>query len=236
MGPLTGGLGGSAAGLLTAMYEGAVQDLIDELGRLPGVGPKSAQRIAFHLLAADPVDVRRLVAALTEVKDKVRFCTVCGNVAEEEQCRICRDPRRDLTVICVVEEPKDVVAIERTREFRGRYHVLGGAISPIEGVGPDDLRIRELMTRLRRRHGDRADPGDRPQPRGRGDRDLPRPAGASRWGSGDPAGERAAGRRRPRVRRRGHPGPRVRGPTPPRRLAGQRGRAGVGVEDRRGRS
>jgi recombination protein RecR len=130
------------------LYEGPVQDLIDELGRLPGVGPKSAQRIAFYLLAADPVDVRRLVDALTEVKDKVRFCTICGNVAEEEQCRICRDPRRDLAVICVVEEPKDVVAIERTREFRGRYHVLGGAISPIEGVGPDDLRIKELMTRL----------------------------------------------------------------------------------------
>jgi recombination protein RecR len=130
------------------VYEGPVQDLIDELGRLPGVGPKSAQRIAFYLLAADPIDVRRLVAALTEVKDKVRFCTICGNVAEQEQCRVCRDPRRDLTVICVVEEPKDVVAIERTREFRGRYHILGGAISPIEGVGPDDLRIRELMTRL----------------------------------------------------------------------------------------
>jgi recombination protein RecR len=130
------------------LYEGPVQDLIDELGRLPGVGPKSAQRIAFHLLAADPADVRRLVAALTEVKDKVRFCTICGNVAEEEQCRVCRDPRRDLSVICVVEEPKDVVAIERTREFRGRYHVLGGAISPIEGVGPDDLRIKELMSRL----------------------------------------------------------------------------------------
>src|SRR5947208_751213 len=130
------------------MYEGAVQDLIDELGRLPGVGPKSAQRIAFHLLAADPVDVRRLVSALTEVKDKVRFCSVCVNVAEEEQCRICRDDRRDPAIICVVEEPKDVVAIERTREFRGRYHVLGGAISPIEGVGPDDLRVKELMTRL----------------------------------------------------------------------------------------
>jgi recombination protein RecR len=130
------------------MYEGAVQDLIDELGRLPGVGPKSAQRIAFHLLAADPVDVRRLVSALTEVKDKVRFCTICGNVSEEDQCRICRDPRRDVALICVVEEPKDVVAIEKTREFRGRYHVLGGAISPIEGVGPDDLRVRELMTRL----------------------------------------------------------------------------------------
>jgi recombination protein RecR len=130
------------------MYEGVVQDLIDELGRLPGVGPKSAQRIAFHLLAADQSDVRRLVHALTEVKDKVRFCITCGNVAEAEQCRICLDPRRDLTVLCVVEEPKDIVAVERTREFRGRYHVLGGAISPIEGVGPDDLRVRELMTRL----------------------------------------------------------------------------------------
>ena len=130
------------------MYEGVVQDLIDELGRLPGVGPKSAQRIAFHLLQADAVDVKRLVSALVEVKDKVRFCSICGNVAEREQCRICLDPRRDLTCICVVEEPKDVVAVERTREFRGRYHVLGGAISPIEGVGPDDLRIKELLTRL----------------------------------------------------------------------------------------
>ncbi len=130
------------------MYEGAVQDLIDELGRLPGVGPKSAQRIAFHLLASDPADVRRLVHALTEVKDKVRFCRTCGNVAEAEECRVCLDPRRDLTVICVVEEPKDVVAVERTREFKGRYHVLGGAISPIEGIGPDDLRVRELMVRL----------------------------------------------------------------------------------------
>jgi recombination protein RecR len=130
------------------VYEGVVQDLIDELGRLPGVGPKSAQRIAFHLLAADPADVRRLVTALTEVKEKVRFCATCGNVSQDELCRICRDERRDPTVLCVVEEPKDVVAIEKTREFRGRYHVLGGAISPIDGVGPDDLRIRELMTRL----------------------------------------------------------------------------------------
>jgi len=130
------------------MYEGIVQDLIDELGRLPGVGPKSAQRIAFYLLAADPTDVRRLAHVLTEVKDKIRFCSTCGNVAEDEQCRICRDTRRDLTVICVVEEPKDVQAIEKTREFRGRYHVLGGAISPIEGIGPDDLRVKELMTRL----------------------------------------------------------------------------------------
>jgi recombination protein RecR len=130
------------------VYEGVVQDLIDELGRLPGVGPKSAQRIAFHVLQADPVDIRRLAEVLVEVKDKVKFCEVCGNVAEDVQCRVCRDPRRDPAVICVVEESKDVVAIERTREYRGRYHVLGGAISPIEGVGPDDLRIRELMTRL----------------------------------------------------------------------------------------
>ena len=130
------------------MYEGVVQDLIDELGRLPGVGPKSAQRIAFHILQADPVDVRRLAEVLREVKERVRFCITCGNVAEEEQCRICRDPRRDHTVICVVEESKDVVAIEKTREFRGRYHVLGGAISPIEGIGPDNLRIKELMVRL----------------------------------------------------------------------------------------
>jgi recombination protein RecR len=130
------------------MYEGVVQDLIDELGRLPGVGPKSAQRIAFHLLAAEPVDVRRLAQVLVEVKDRVKFCSVCGNVSEEETCRICRDPRRDPAVICVVEESKDVVAVERTREFRGRYHVLGGAISPIDGIGPDDLRIRELMGRL----------------------------------------------------------------------------------------
>jgi recombination protein RecR len=130
------------------VYEGAVQDLIDELGRLPGIGPKSAQRIAFHLLAAEPADVARLAAALQRVKDEVEFCTTCGNVAEAEQCRICLDPRRDETVICVVEEPKDVVAIERTREFRGRYHVLGGAISPIEGIGPDDLRVRELLQRL----------------------------------------------------------------------------------------
>ncbi len=130
------------------MYEGVVQDLIDELGLLPGIGPKSAQRIAFHILAADPADVRRLAHVLIEVKDKVRFCRICFNVAQEETCRVCADPRRDQALICVVEEPKDVVAIERTREFRGRYHVLGGAINPIGGVGPDNLRIRELVARL----------------------------------------------------------------------------------------
>lgn len=130
------------------MYEGAVQDLIDELGRLPGIGPKSAQRIAFHLLAEDPEDVKRLAEVLLDVKARVKFCSICGNVAQEENCRVCRDPRRSLATICVVEEPKDVVAVERTREFRGRYHVLGGAINPIAGVGPDDLRIAQLMTRL----------------------------------------------------------------------------------------
>jgi recombination protein RecR len=130
------------------VYEGVVQSLIDELGRLPGVGPKSAQRIAFHLLAADPVDVRRLAAVLVEVTEKVRFCRICGNVAEEEECRICRDPRRDPSVICVVEEPKDIAVIEKIREYRGRYHVLGGAISPIDGIGPEDLRTRDLMARL----------------------------------------------------------------------------------------
>jgi recombination protein RecR len=130
------------------VYEGALQDLIDELGRLPGVGPKSAQRIAFYLLAADQVDVKRLAASLIRVKDEVRFCATCFNVAEGEQCQICRNPRRSGEVLCVVEEPKDVVAVERTGEFRGRYHVLGGAINPREGIGPDNLRIRELMTRL----------------------------------------------------------------------------------------
>ncbi len=130
------------------MYEGAIQNLIDELGRLPGIGPKSAQRIAFYLLSADTADVNRLATALRRVKELVRFCEVCFNVAESERCRICRDPRRGDDVLCVVEEPKDVVAIERTGEFRGKYHVLGGAINPLEGIGPDQLRIRELMGRL----------------------------------------------------------------------------------------
>ncbi len=130
------------------MYDSVIQDLIDELGRLPGIGPKSAQRIAFHLLDADTDDVKRFAAVLTEVKSKVHFCGTCGNVTVDTECRICADPRRDATVICVVEESKDVIAIERTREFRGRYHVLGGAISPIAGVGPDQLRIKELLQRL----------------------------------------------------------------------------------------
>ena len=130
------------------MYEGAIQDLIDELGRLPGIGPKSAQRIAFHIIQSERVDVTRLADVLRTVKERVKFCIECGNISEEDLCRICRDPRRDNSLICVVEESKDVMAIEKTREFRGKYHVLGGAISPIDGVGPETLRIRELMARL----------------------------------------------------------------------------------------
>ena len=130
------------------MYEGAIQDLIDELGRLPGIGPKSAQRLAFHILQSDTTDVGRLADVLRRVKEQVRFCGTCYNVAESEQCRICRDARRTDEIICVVEEPKDVVAVEKTGEFRGRYHVLGGAINPLEGIGPDNLKIRELMARL----------------------------------------------------------------------------------------
>jgi recombination protein RecR len=130
------------------MYEGVIQELIDELGRLPGVGPKSAQRIAFYLLQADEDQAKRLAEVLMEVKERVRFCEKCGNVAEAELCNICRDPRRSKASICVVEESKDVQAIERTREFKGLYHVLGGAISPIEGIGPDNLRIKELVARL----------------------------------------------------------------------------------------
>ncbi len=130
------------------MYEGIVQDLIDELSRLPGVGPKSAQRIAFHIVQTETFDVTRLADILATVREKVRFCNICGNVSEGETCAICSDPRRDPSQICVVEEAKDVVAIERTREFRGLYHVLGGAISPIDGIGPEQLRISQLMQRL----------------------------------------------------------------------------------------
>lgn len=130
------------------VYDGIVQDLIDEFGRLPGIGPKSAQRIAFHILQTQSFDVSRLAELLTEVRTRARFCEQCGNITESERCSICSDPRRDQTLICVVEESKDVVAIERTRQFRGLYHVLGGAISPIDGIGPEDLSIPALMRRI----------------------------------------------------------------------------------------
>ena len=131
-----------------ALYEGPVQALIDELGRLPGVGPKSAQRIAFHLLRVDPVDARRLATAIVDAKERVTWCRRCFNISEGELCAVCRDERRDPRSVCVVEEPRDIVAIERTGEFHGRYHVLQGAISPIEGIGPEQLRIKELLARI----------------------------------------------------------------------------------------
>jgi len=130
------------------LYAGPVQDLIDELGRMPGVGPKSAQRIAFHLLKLSRDDALRLAHAITEVKDKVAFCERCWNVAEGPLCGICADERRDPHILCVVEEPRDIVAVEKTHEFKGRYHVLQGAISPIEGIGPDQLKVKELLARL----------------------------------------------------------------------------------------
>ena len=131
-----------------SLYAGPVQDLIDELGRLPGVGPKSAQRIAYHLLKLAPEDALRLATAISEVKARISFCRRCYNIAEGEQCEICADSRRDSATVCVVEEPRDIVAVEKTQEYRGRYHVLQGAISPIEGIGPEQLRVKELLARL----------------------------------------------------------------------------------------
>jgi recombination protein RecR len=133
---------------MASAYTPPVQSLIDELGRLPGIGPKSAQRIAFHLLKASPDDANRLAHAIREAKEKVRFCDRCFNVADGPLCPICSDDRRDPTIVCVVEESRDIVAIERTGEFRGRYHVLLGAMSPLEGIGPEQLKIRELLTRI----------------------------------------------------------------------------------------
>ena len=199
------------------MFEGPVQDLIDELGKLPGIGPKSAQRIAFHLLSVEPPDIDRLTAVLGKVRDGVRFCAVCGNVSDDERCRICSDSRRDGSVVCVVEEPKDIQAVERTREFRGRYHVLGGALDPLSGVGPDQLRIRELLNRI----GERVDGVDITEviiatdPNTEGEatatylvrmlRDIPGLA-VTRIASGPADG------RRPGVRRRADAGPRAVGP------------------------
>jgi recombination protein RecR len=134
------------------VYEGPIQDLIDELSRLPGVGPKSAQRLAFHLVKAEPGEAKRLAEVIVSAKERIYFCRECGNVAEGELCRICRDEGRDRTVLCVVEEPKDVATIEKAGVIKGRYHVLGGAISPLDGVGPEDLRTQELLERVERDH------------------------------------------------------------------------------------
>ena len=197
------------------MYEGAVQELIDELGRLPGIGPKSAQRIAFHILDADPADMKRLVDAVTNVKERVKFCSICGNVSEQDTCNICRDPRRDPTAICVVEESKDVIAIERTRSFRGRYHVLGGAINPIGGVGPEQLRIKELLNRLSDKQIEEIIIATDPNLEGEATATylarMLKAIGIPR----EPAGLRTARGRGPGVRGRSHPGPRVRGPPHP---------------------
>jgi recombination protein RecR len=133
---------------VAGVYALPVQELIDELGRLPGIGPKSAQRIAFHLLKITAHDAGRLAAAIVTVKERIRFCRLCFNVTEAEECDYCSDPRRDPSLVCVVEDPRDIVAVERTGEYRGRYHVLGGAINPLEGVGPDQLRVKELYARL----------------------------------------------------------------------------------------
>ncbi|HLI16441.1 MAG TPA: recombination mediator RecR [Acidimicrobiales bacterium] len=130
------------------LFDGPIQDLVDELGRLPGIGPKSAQRLAFHLLKVAKEDALRLAAAIVEVRERVVVCEVCFNIALSARCTICADDRRDPTLVCVVEDPRDIVAIERTREFHGRYHVLGGALNPIEGVGPEHLRVRELLARI----------------------------------------------------------------------------------------
>ena len=166
------------------MYEGPVQDLIDELGRLPGIGPKSAQRLAFHILKVETVDAERLARAITEVKARVHFCRVCWNVAEGDLCRICKDPRRDPSLVCVVEEPRDLVAIERTQEFRGRYHVLQGAISPIEGIGPWRSGLDSTRPPHRRARPGRRSSWFSPRPRG-----------------GPPGPGRGSARRRTRGRR-----------------------------------
>ena len=195
-----------------AIFDGAVGDLVEELGRLPGIGPKSAQRLAFHLLTVDATDAQRLAQAILSVKDKVRACAVCFNISEEERCRICRDTRRDDALLCVVCEPRDIVALERTGEFRGRYHVVGGPLSPIDGVYPEHLRVAELKARLDDGAVTRGGARDQPEPLGRRHRRLRRAGAQAAGRARHPAGLGPAGRRRPRLRRRGHPRPRPQRP------------------------
>ena len=186
------------------MYEGPIQELIDELARLPGVGPKSAQRLAFWLVKATPEDAKRLAAAIVQAKDRIAFCRECGNVAEGDLCRICRDESRDRTLLCVVEEPKDAATIEKAALHKGRYHILGGAISPLDGIGPDDLRVQELLDRVERDHVTEVILATNPNLEGNATAmyvaALLKPARDPR----DEARERPPGRRRPRVRGRGH--------------------------------
>ena len=182
------------------MLSPAVENLVAQLTRLPGVGTRTAHRLAFHLLRVPKDEAHALAEAIGDVKERVRFCAECGNLTEEERCAICRDERRDRSLVCVVEQPADLVSLERTHEYRGLYHVLGGSLSPIDGVEPEHLRIDELMRRVERN----GDPGgrsrDEPEHDRRGDRGLPRrPAAGTR--SGDAARQRPARRRRPRVRR-----------------------------------
>ena len=195
------------------MYEGPIQDLIDELSRLPGIGPKSAQRLAFHLVKAPPDDAKRLAESIVQAKERIFFCKECGNVAEGDLCRICRDEGRDRTVLCVVEEPKDVSTVEKAGVIKGRYHVLGGAISPLDGIGPEDLRVQELLDRVQRDGVTEVILATNPNLEGNADRDVRRRDAEAVRGAGDAARERPAGRRRPRVRRRGDPVAGPRGPS-----------------------
>ena len=233
MGPLAGSRRRLRRRLM-AVYAQPVQELIDELGRLPGVGPKSAQRIAFHLLKVEKVDALRLARAITEAKDRVTFCEQCFNIAEGPVCELCADERRDATLLCVVEEPRDIVAVEKTQEFNGRYHVLQGAISPIEGIGPEQLRVRELLARIDDGGRGGGHPLHQPEPRGRGHRHVPEPAAEGPAGEGHAHRQRPPGRRRPRVRRRAHPRPRPGGPPRGRRLTPAPGNArGTGTSSGR---
>ena len=186
-------------------YDGAIQRLIDAFAHLPGIGPKGAQRIAFYMLNASDEESQGLIDAITEVKEKVRFCEICGNVCETSPCPVCVDPRRDRSVICVVEEPKDVMSIERTREYRGLYHVLGGAINPMANVQPSDLNIAKLIERLKDSEVREVILALNPHGR-RGHHQLPRTAALADRHQGDASGQRPAGGRRPRVCRRNHLG------------------------------
>ena len=187
------------------MLSPAVDNLVAQLTRLPGIGTRTAQRLTFHLLSVSREEALALAEAITDVKERVRFCRDCGNLTEDELCAICADPRRDRTIVCVVEQPVDVVSLERTHEYRGLYHVLGGSLSPLDGVEPSDLRVGQLLHRVEQGGIEEVVLATNPNMTGRGDRRLPRRP-APRAGARDPARERPPRRRRSRVRRRGHAG------------------------------